>query len=128
MKKLKRWQYKDYMASPEWTATKERFKKTKNYRDGFCFICVNWSVEIHIHHKTYARLGCEKMGDLRTLCAVCHAVTHELGDFKRHKRNWHKHASRERLWGLRYRDPKRYAYEVAKFFGVLDHPFVRRVL
>lgn len=40
---------------------------------------------------------------------------------------WYPHASRNNLWRLRS-NPKRYAYEVAKFFGVLNHPFVQRIL
>lgn len=122
---MKRFEYKAYINSPEWEAKKRQFKASPNYRDGRCFVCCNSGIEKHIHHLTYKRLGREKLGDLRVLCAVCHAAAHSHIS-KKLRRKWHPHASRNNLWKLRNK-PLEYAYEVAKFFGVLNHDFVVRI-
>jgi hypothetical protein len=32
---------------------------------------------VHLHHRTYDRLGCEDLRDLIPLCEACHSATHE---------------------------------------------------
>lgn len=119
--------YSAYLNSEHWKQTKERFKQTSMYRQGRCFICCNAAIEKHIHHLSYKRLGKERMSDLRLLCAICHAVVHDHGSCRKLRSKWYPHASRSKLWGLRYKNPVQYAREVARFFGVSGHPFVVRV-
>lgn len=69
--------YKEYIQSPEWEARKALFRKTRYFRAGECWVCGNSSIESHIHHINYRRLGNERMTNLRLLCAVCHAGVQE---------------------------------------------------
>lgn len=119
--------YYQYIQSEEWRLKKEKFKASRLWRDGRCYVCCNKGIEVHIHHITYENLGNEKLNDLRILCAVCHAAVHETKSLrnKRMKQKWAAHASRMKLWGLR-RFPLRYALEVSKFFKVTQHEFVER--
>ena len=41
---------------------------------GRCRICGEGepATRLHVHHRTYVRLGCELPGDLTTLCEPCH--------------------------------------------------------
>lgn len=135
--------YYAYIASKAWADKKEQFRKTKFYRGGKCFVCTNARVPIHIHHINYYHLGNERMCDLRPLCFVCHAATHNRFDDlpsrnpnKRRKlmkctgmrKEWYAHASRRGLWRLRWRNPMEYAYAVAAFFGVLNDEMVESTL
>lgn len=40
------------------------------------------NVKIHIHHKTYERLGGEWARDLEALCGDCHKMAHHKGGAK----------------------------------------------
>jgi hypothetical protein len=120
--------YSDYLQSKHWIETKERFKCSKLYRKGRCFVCCSKAVERHIHHLTYKRIGREYLRDLRILCGVCHAAAHARGKCGKMRSRWHPHASRRNLWVLKEIDPEKYAYEVAKFFGVIQHQFARIII
>lgn len=125
-KPLKRWQYAAYIRSPEWAAKKAAFKQSKLWRNGRCFVCCNRGVEMHVHHRTYVRLGNERLNDLRILCGPCHATVHMRSDSRScsgMRRRWYAHANRQRLWGLRFKSPIIYAHEVAAFFRVSGHIF-----
>ena len=123
--------YKKYINSPDWAAKKERFKKSGLFRKGRCWVCTSTKIETHIHHQTYKRLGNERLNDLRILCAVCHAAIHNRMHLKspagKMRRKWHDHACKNNLWHFRLAAPDRYAIEVAKFFRVTDHEFVKRL-
>lgn len=119
--------YHEYTNSPRWEERKRNFRRSKSFRGGSCFVCTNSRIQVHIHHRSYDRLGNEWNRDLRVLCAVCHAAAHERGEVKM-RAKFYPHASRNNLWGLRNSDPVAFAREVAKFWGVTDHPFVVRVL
>lgn len=60
--------YQEYLESFEWQTTKERILLK---RGKVCQVCSSQE-NIHIHHLTYERLGCEKDEDLLVLCEVCH--------------------------------------------------------
>lgn len=60
--------YQEYLDSFEWQTTKERILLKRGKR---CQVCGSQE-EIHIHHLTYERLGCEKDEDLMVLCEPCH--------------------------------------------------------
>lgn len=63
--------YSEYLASPEWRELANRVK----VRDGCCVICGS-TRRLQVHHRTYERIGCEKLTDLTTVCDACHALYH----------------------------------------------------
>lgn len=72
---LPRWRYKSYIRSDKWAAKR-----------GQKFDAVGWQCErcqsklkLHVHHKSYERLGYEHMDDLEVLCEMCH-LDHHLGE------------------------------------------------
>lgn len=74
-KKLRRLQpseYNDYINSKAW----QKKRKEVLAERPFCFCCNDKAN--HIHHRTYARLGIEKLEDLIALCANCHSEVHNL--------------------------------------------------
>ncbi len=67
--------YQEYLKSNHWKETKARFrKKVKGRRCQFC----GATGELHIHHRTYERLGRERLKDLVQLCEECHKAIHDL--------------------------------------------------
>lgn len=65
-------EYYDYIQSEEWTE-KSRAEREKNPN---CSLCNRKGV-LHVHHRTYVRLGSEKDGDLVVLCEDCHKMFHK---------------------------------------------------
>jgi 5-methylcytosine-specific restriction endonuclease McrA len=66
--------YLDYLKSPEWASTKRRAFAKHGYR---CARCEATS-KLHVHHKTYKRLGRERLSDLEILCSDCHEKQHKI--------------------------------------------------
>lgn len=67
--------YKSYINSEAWKSLAKKIRK----RDGFrCRLCNAADTELHVHHSTYERLGCEAGNDLITLCKNCHSKFHNL--------------------------------------------------
>lgn len=64
--------YRAYLKSPEWRSKRA---KVLDRAGGWCERCRTRRA-LHIHHKTYARLGDEKLTDLEALCAGCHVREH----------------------------------------------------
>lgn len=60
--------YTDYLQSPEWRAKREKALRFAGYR---CQLC-NSPKNLQVHHRTYERLGNERLSDLTVLCADCH--------------------------------------------------------
>jgi hypothetical protein len=60
--------YRLYMKSSIWKQVKERIKQIYNYKCKFC----GSSNELHVHHRTYDRLGHEYIDDLVVYCHHCH--------------------------------------------------------
>ena len=69
--------YAEYIQSKEWQAKrKERIKLDCGKCRGFHFIAKK--TELHVHHKTYKRLGNENVKtDLITLCSKHHKRVHK---------------------------------------------------
>jgi hypothetical protein len=65
--------YVAYMNSGEWARKRAQ---AFAFHGRKCSVCGSTS-DLHVHHKTYARLGREKMKDLTPLCSGCHANRHE---------------------------------------------------
>lgn len=66
--------YEAYIASPEW---RERREERIRAVGGRCQLC-NQAGELHVHHRTYARVGREFDSDLTVLCARCHEKYHDI--------------------------------------------------
>jgi hypothetical protein len=65
--------YREYLRTPEWRERAEATYDRFDYRCAFC----NSPNDLHAHHRTYDRRGCELPGDLTAVCASCHGVLHE---------------------------------------------------
>ena len=66
--------YQGYLASPHWQAIKSAYRKNRKLPQ-YCIGCRNEHFELH--HRSYARLGHETIGDLIALCRECHSKVHE---------------------------------------------------
>lgn len=64
--------YRDYITSDKWKKRKQDYFETHIRK---CRAC-NSSKRIHLHHKTYRRLGDERDADLIPLCHICHSSLH----------------------------------------------------
>jgi 5-methylcytosine-specific restriction endonuclease McrA len=63
--------YNQYLNSPEWAA-----KRTKRLAWDH-YVCQGCGAPAEqVHHLTYARLGCELLLDLVSVCRNCHEVIH----------------------------------------------------
>ena len=65
-------EYHHYLQSDAW---KERAKQERS-KNPNCSLC-NRKGLLHVHHRTYARLGNERDGDLVILCDECHELFHQ---------------------------------------------------
>jgi 5-methylcytosine-specific restriction endonuclease McrA len=72
LQELKEMDYNDYLQTPEWQDTRKSALRRSGYA---CQLCSS-NGELHVHHKTYERLGYEHQNDLIVLCADCHAKFH----------------------------------------------------
>jgi len=68
-------EYEDYLRSPRWVAMSRDVRRFRRE----CEKC-SFPYELNVHHRTYERLGHERMSDLIVLCRSCHARTHFLDD------------------------------------------------
>ena len=64
--------YRDYITSDLWRIRKRRYFETHERK---CRACGSRK-RIHLHHKTYRRLGEERDADLVPLCHSCHTTLH----------------------------------------------------
>ena len=76
--------YRSYIRSPAWF---ERRRKHLVKHGGQCKAC-GATEKIHLHHKTYDRLGAERDGDLVALCETCHKAVHEYARTHRYLTLW----------------------------------------
>lgn len=69
--------YAEYLASGHWKSLRERFWASRLHRR-CCYACGASAVPLEVHHKSYRRIGNEKLADLCLLCRGRHGETHEL--------------------------------------------------
>lgn len=67
------WYRNVYLVSPHWRETR---KKKLEQVGNKCQRCKRKDQPLDVHHKTYARLGRERMSDLEVLCRECHDLEH----------------------------------------------------
>lgn len=72
---MKNINYKQYLQSYDWRCKKINKLEQVNYK---CEQCGYDGVVIplDVHHKTYERLGNERLSDLIVLCRTCHKAQH----------------------------------------------------
>lgn len=66
--------YKDYLKTDHWKNIKKRYRKSKLIQN--CYICGSQN-NLNLHHKSYKRIGKERLNDLIPLCRECHYFTHQ---------------------------------------------------
>lgn len=65
--------YREYLASPHWKDVRRRYRTSKKPQG--CAVCgERWS---ELHHRTYRRLGRERLSDLVPLCRQHHEAAHK---------------------------------------------------
>ena len=77
------WQYRDYINSPAWQATRARYFKSNMPKT--CQGCGTEDNILDLHHRSYGTLGKENLLDLVLLCHICHAKVHEIASRKKGK-------------------------------------------
>lgn len=75
--------YAEYLSSPHWLDVRCRFYESihasRNCGMFCCGACLRTDVSLSLHHRTYKRLGKERLGDLIAVCAECHRLMHKFG-------------------------------------------------
>lgn len=74
-KQMIKLEYEKYLKTTIYEETKNRFNKSK-YNKNKCYICGKTNVSLELHHKTYERIGKERLTDLVQLCHLCHEQIH----------------------------------------------------
>ena len=74
-KKMSYARYLKYLRSTTWASLRKKVLGRDKYR---CQICKS-KKKLEVHHKTYKRIGKERIGDLITLCNICHRKIHNIG-------------------------------------------------
>jgi 5-methylcytosine-specific restriction endonuclease McrA len=64
--------YRAYLRSAHWERVKRAYRLS--LRPTSCVACGGTPVELH--HRTYTRLGAERLNDLMPLCRGCHGLVH----------------------------------------------------
>ena len=65
--------YAEYLKTPEWQAKRVSVIRFYCAR---CQIC-NSPMKFNVHHRTYERIGEERLSDLVLLCRDCHKLFHD---------------------------------------------------
>lgn len=75
---LKNLDYKKYLKTKHWRKMRNAAFKIADYK---CQLCYSDGAFIkgglHVHHRTYERLGKERQSDLTVLCKKCHEKFHD---------------------------------------------------
>jgi hypothetical protein len=66
--------YRSYLRSDHWKELTDRYRASKLSQ--VCLVC--WDPNVDLHHKTYKRVGEEKLTDLIPLCRFHHDLAHKL--------------------------------------------------
>lgn len=67
-------EYEKYLKTKHWQNTRKRKLYQARYR---CQLCNAQDAKLHVHHRTYERLGKEWLIDLTVLCDECHQLFHK---------------------------------------------------
>jgi hypothetical protein len=67
--------YETYLQSSQWKARRKYILTAGRHR---CQVCSSKDA-LHVHHRSYKRLGDERIDDLVVLCKTCHDLFHQNG-------------------------------------------------
>ncbi len=73
-------QYREYIGSNAWRTRPARLAELEasGFRCRTCFDGAPDGASLEVHHRTYARFGCELVGDLTALCTPCHRTITDM--------------------------------------------------
>lgn len=108
--------YNFYLDSPAWKSKRLAALNLAGHR---CQLC-NGTKNLHVHHRTYERIGDEELGDLTVLCKNCHYRFHEK-PVKAKKKNPRKAPRKRRVVDLEDGP----ALDFYSFLAYLDEPLPR---
>lgn len=74
-KQLAAMPYSDYLQTVEWQAKRRVLLRERGNQ---CERCPGLNRALHVHHKTYKRVGHELPEDLEVLCEQCHREEHGI--------------------------------------------------
>jgi 5-methylcytosine-specific restriction endonuclease McrA len=77
-----RTKYDSYLRSKTWQRVRARAFATYGRK---CARCPS-TKRLHVHHKTYVRMGSELMEDLEILCEPCHVKEHQRDQKAQHRK------------------------------------------
>lgn len=101
---MERTEYRDYINSPDWRSTRLRYFRSKLPSDR-CQACgASWEPGFHLHHRSYKRLGNERLNDFVMMCADCHRELHRR----------FREATAKRGWGDLWKFTKRFIHQKCK--------------
>lgn len=86
--------YQEYLSSAHWREIRKRYWASKLNPNKWCAGCRRKDVPLQLHHRTYKRIGNERLTDLVAVCGTCHLAIHA-----REKRQRDKGKS-SNLWGV----------------------------
>lgn len=66
--------YEEYLKTDHWKQVRTKAVRRALYR---CELCGAGGI-LHVHHKSYERLGCEDERDVIALCPSCHETEHKM--------------------------------------------------
>jgi len=69
----RRMPYRDYLKTQHWDEVRRAAVRRAR---GACQLCAA-KAHLHVHHRTYVRLGQEIASDVIALCGACHAAFHD---------------------------------------------------
>lgn len=69
--------YADYLRGNHWQAFRAAWvpRRTRNGR-AVCEFCLAGHLRLDLHHRTYKRLGRERLNDVVLICSDCHGRVH----------------------------------------------------
>lgn len=68
--------YARYRQSKKWKALRDQVRKRAGFKCQGCGATAQEKL-LEVHHKTYERLGDERLEDLVLMCQRCHATEHQ---------------------------------------------------
>lgn len=81
--RLTKKQYAAYLRSDHWRDVRKRFWRSQYPK--VCCVCHAADRPLDLHHKSYERLGRERLSDLALLCRRCHREVHKVENKKKRK-------------------------------------------
>lgn len=74
---LSRIDYASYIISNDWMLVKKRYLNSNLPKDCYCCGKLYGTYRIEFHHRTYKRLGRERLIDIVPVCRDCHQLIHD---------------------------------------------------